>query len=93
LLAAVLLLGLGVGGAGAFFYNLLKPVFNDVRTLSSIAGFPVLAAVAAIPNVERRHQGTVQVGTYGSALLALCVLFVIVFLFQRPLGTLVQALL
>ena len=93
LLAAVLLAGLGSGGAGAFLINLLKPVFSDARTLRSIAGFPVLASVAAFPNVDRRHVRILQFGAYGGALAALCFLFGIVLVLRQPIGELVQALL
>jgi hypothetical protein len=68
-------------------------VFSDARTLRSIAGFPVLASVAAFPNVDRRHVRILQFGAYGGALAALCVLFGVVLVLRQPIGELVQALL
>lgn len=93
LLAAVLFLGLGAGGGGSFLINLVRPVFHDSRQLMSIAGYPVLAAVAAFPNADRRRVWVGQVGAFAGAFFVLTVAFAAVFLLQRPVSSLVQTLL
>ena len=86
LLAGVLLLALGAGGGGAFLLNLLKPVFHDSRSLMQIAGYPVLAAIAAFPHPDRTLTQTRQVGTFAGAVLLLVGAFVAVF-FLEPVFT------
>ncbi|MBX5461121.1 MAG: hypothetical protein IRZ28_08525 [Steroidobacteraceae bacterium] len=46
LIALVLLVGFGAGGALAWLLNQLYPVFSDARQLSEVTGLPVLGAVS-----------------------------------------------
>lgn len=62
LMTAVLVLALGAGGAVAFLLNQLKPVFFNRRTLSRVAGLPVLGNVSLIMSrveARSRRRGTV----------------------------------
>jgi protein tyrosine kinase modulator len=46
MLLAVLVVGLGVGGALAYLLNQLRPVYQNVRVLSESTGLPVLGYVS-----------------------------------------------
>jgi polysaccharide chain length determinant protein (PEP-CTERM system associated) len=46
---AVLVVGLGAGGGLAFLVSLLRPVFDNRKSLSQGTGFPVLGSVSRLP--------------------------------------------
>jgi polysaccharide chain length determinant protein (PEP-CTERM system associated) len=83
LLAGVLILGLAAGGGVAFFLHLLKPVFNNVRSLNEITGFPVLGAVSMTWLDKRQQQERVRKLAFCGAGLALVLVFGVVLLFQQ----------
>ena len=65
LLSAILVVALGAGSALAFGMNQLKPVFYSRRTLSRVAGVPVLGSVSLLvsPSVAaaRRRKSLIWV--------------------------------
>ncbi len=92
LLMGVLLLGLGVGGGVSFLGNQLKPVFHDSIALRAATGLPVLGCVTVMHTHERHASRIRQLSAFGSTIIALCVLCVIVLLFQEPGSLLVRSL-
>ncbi len=46
---ASLVAGLGAGGGLAFLVSLLRPVFDNRKSLSQVTGFPVLGSVSRLP--------------------------------------------
>jgi polysaccharide chain length determinant protein (PEP-CTERM system associated) len=83
LLAAVLIVGLAAGGGLAFFLHLLRPVFNNARSLNEITGFPVLGAISMTWLDKRQRQERVRKLAFGGAGAALVVVFGIVLAFQQ----------
>ena len=92
LMAAVLLLGLAAGGGIAFLWNLIRPVFNDIRTLREVTELPVLGPVQIMRTAERKMWRTQQIIGFGSGILGLCILFGILFVLQDEGSRLIQAL-
>ncbi|WP_405229995.1 XrtA system polysaccharide chain length determinant [Lentisalinibacter sediminis] len=81
-LAGVLVAGLGLGGGVAFLANQLKPVFTSSRMVREITGLPVLGTVQAIETKQRRRYQLAQIAAFGSAVGALCAVFIVVLLFD-----------
>ena len=52
LLAAVLLVALGLGGALTFLLNQLNPVFFTGRAVTAVTGLPVLGSVSLLMSSE-----------------------------------------
>jgi polysaccharide chain length determinant protein (PEP-CTERM system associated) len=92
LLAMVLMLALGAGGAVAFLGDQLKPVFTDPKTIRTITGLPVLGTVGILDTAHRRRRRVAQIGAFGATLATLGALFVVVFLFQAPWGQFMRSL-
>jgi polysaccharide chain length determinant protein (PEP-CTERM system associated) len=93
LLVAVLIVGLGAGFGVSFLGNQVKPVFQDSVTLRQVTGLPLLGSVAVMRSKERRVGRYRQLGTFGTAAIALCVLFVVVFVMQEPASEMLRELL
>ncbi len=76
MLLAVLVAGLGAGGALAYLLNQLRPVYQNVRVLAENTGLPVLGFVSRtlIP-VESARHGRMRVVFVGSlsVLVVVCV--------------------
>ena len=92
LLVAVLVFALGAGGAVAFGLNQLKPVFFNKRTLSKVAGLPVLGSVSMImspDDVSARRRRTIA---WTGANLALLVLGVVVIAMANPISEMMRNL-
>ena len=92
LLIAVLMFGLGAGGALAFLSNQIKPVFQDMVALRSATGLPVLGSVTVMRTAERRSRRFRQLGYFGFAFLSLCIVCAVVLIFQEPASEAVRNL-
>ena len=93
LLATVLLLGLGAGGGVAYLLHLLRPVFNNARTLAEITGRTVLGAVSMTFVDRKRTESRMRRMAWGSAAAALTLLFLAIVAFQEPGTRLIQRIL
>ena len=91
LLTLVLLVGLGVGGGLAFFANQLQPVFHDPITLREATGLPVLGTVLEMQTRTGDRKRILQLAAFGSALLVLFLIFVVVSEFHDTGSKLVQS--
>ncbi len=91
-LIGVLLVGLAAGGGVSFLGNQLKPVFQDTVTLRKVTGLPVLGSVSVMRTSDRRNKRLQQLGSFGIAFMALCVLCVVVLLFQESGSIIVRSL-
>ena len=91
MLLTVLLFGLGAGAGISFLGNRLRPVFNDSIALRQVTGLPILGSVTVLRTSERRRSRFLQLSAFGSAIFALCALFVIVLLVNESGSALVRA--
>ena len=83
LVVAVLVLSVGVGIGVALLMHLLRPVFTSARSLAESTGLQVLGAVSmAWADVQVRDSKRMYI-RYGSAVLALVVLSVVVLQLSR----------
>jgi polysaccharide chain length determinant protein (PEP-CTERM system associated) len=73
LVAFVLVVGLGAGGALAFLLHLIRPVFSSTLALNEITGLPVLGAVSKTWNEQGRFVRYREFITFGAAAFALVV--------------------
>jgi hypothetical protein len=83
-LIAVLVLGLGAGGATAFAISKLNPVFDSVVSLRTVTGLPVLGAVSATWLDRRLLRRRVEMLRVAAASAALLVAFIGVVLVRDP---------
>ncbi len=80
LLIGVLILGLGAGGAIAFGFSKLNPVFDSLDTLRAVTGLPVLGAVSATwldRRLLRKRSEVLRVSVAGAALMVVFVAVVL----------------
>ncbi len=70
-LAALLPLGLGLGGGIAYLLHQLKPVFQNRRVLGELTGRPVLGSVSLVMSPMQRRLKFGAVAVYGMVLLCL----------------------
>jgi len=93
LLAMVFIAGLGLGGGVAYLLHQMKPVFNNVRTLSEITGLTVLGAVSR--TWLEKHQGQRRKGIlgFGAAAATLLLAFGIIIVLQQPGSQMIRQLL
>lgn len=75
LITAVLLLALATGGGLAFLLSLLRPVFDDRRTLNNVTGFPVLGNVVLHRNEQQRLRERFELLALASTSLLLFLAF------------------
>ncbi len=93
LLFAVLVAGLGAGGAVAFGLHQLKPVFHDSRSLQRITGRPVLGVVSMTWLERYKVKSRVDISSFAVAGIALFSVFVLAVLLKNQLAELMHALL
>ena len=92
LIALVLVLGIGAGGALAFLLNQTRPVFDNVRSLAELTALPVLGAVSRIwreRHRQQRRREVLQVATAGAALFGV---FLVVLVLQSPVSRMCHGL-
>lgn len=92
LLAAVLIAGLAIGGLVAFVGNQLKPVFHDVQNLRTEIGLPVIGSVNVVRSEDRHRKRVGQLVTFGGAIGALCVVFVVLVVLHVPGSEMIHSL-
>jgi polysaccharide chain length determinant protein (PEP-CTERM system associated) len=82
LLIIALFVGLAVGGGTAYLLHLLRPVFNNTRSLADITGLPVLGAVSMTWLTRHRMESRLRKMAFGGAAAALLLVFTTVVMFQ-----------
>lgn len=92
LLFAVLVLGLGAGGAVAVGLHQLKPVFHDSRSLQRITGRPVLGVVSMTWLERHKVKSRVDISSFAVAGFALVSVFIIAVLLKNQMAELMHAL-
>ena len=92
LLIGVLLLGLAAGGGVSFLGNQLRPVFQDAVALREATGLPVLGSVSIMRTSERRIERMKQFGSFGGAVLVLCIFCILVLRVQESGSLIVRSL-
>lgn len=76
LLAVVLVGALAAGGALCYGLAQIKPVFNNARTLSEVAGVPVLGVVSRVSlNAAARRRQVLELLSFSTAVCALLIVF------------------
>lgn len=83
LLAGVLLLGLGAGGAMAFFLHQLHPVFYDMKTLRNVTGRPVLGMVSMTWLDRQESARRIDMSSFVTAAVSLVIVFVMTVVFNE----------
>lgn len=83
LIAAVLVLAFAVGGAIAFAFHTMKPVFMSARNLAEKTGLVVLGTVSSISLDAYKRESTRAYIRYGVGAIALCLLGVVVLQLNR----------
>lgn len=93
LMMAILVAGLGIGGALPYLLHQLNPVFDSVRSLADITGLPVLGAVSATWLKKQRLRLRQEYLRYSAMSAALLVAFVLAIALNGPGSRLIQQLL
>jgi polysaccharide chain length determinant protein (PEP-CTERM system associated) len=93
MLAAVLVVALGLAGGVAWLMNQLNPVFHSAGTLAAVAGLPVIASVSRTWNDRHRISRRLEVFKFGGAAGLLVLLFGVVVVLQRAGAVQLQQLL
>ena len=88
--ALALLVGLGAGVGAAFLLSLLRPVFDNRKTLMNETGFPVLGSVTWMMSPAQTARMRLGLTTFAAFTGGLLVLFAGVLLFEGPLHTIVS---
>ncbi|MCU7923138.1 MAG: chain length-determining protein [Candidatus Thiodiazotropha sp. (ex Dulcina madagascariensis)] len=76
--AAALVLALGLGGAVAFLFSQIMPVYFDTRTLSVDLEFPVLGQVTRVMTDEVTMKRRLAVSGFISAVFLLFLIFIVI---------------
>jgi polysaccharide chain length determinant protein (PEP-CTERM system associated) len=92
LLLAVLVAGLGAGGAAAFLIHQLNPVFHDARSLHSVTGRPVLGVVSMTWLERHRIARRVDFSSFAVACVSLFGVFVVAILLRDQLVSMMHML-
>jgi polysaccharide chain length determinant protein (PEP-CTERM system associated) len=93
LIVMVLAAGLGLGGGLAYLLHQMKPVFNNVRTLSEITGLTVLGAVSRTWLAKHRAQQRRNILSFSAAAAALLIVFALTLALQQPGSQFIRQLL
>lgn len=81
-IVGALIAALGVGGALAYFYNQMQPVFLDAKQLREISGLPVLGVISMIGPQKIEHERVDWRFTFSAGALAM--LFLVVVVVRQP---------
>jgi len=92
LLAAVMILAIGAGGAVAFGLNKLKPVFFTRRPLQRIADLPVLGSVSMLLTPGQLRSRRTEAIAWSASYAFLIVATAVVILFEAPGSALMRQL-
>lgn len=84
LLIAVLVLGVGAGGAITYMLNQIKPVFYSVRALAEATGRQVLASVSRTFEDQHRRERRLELLGFTAGMAGLVLVFAIVMFLQVP---------
>ena len=93
MLMAVLVAGLGVGGALAYLLNQVRPVFQNVRVLAESTGLPVLGYVSRTLVGNEKSQVVRTRLAFGAAVSVLVVVCVAAVVFSDTVVGVAQRLL
>jgi polysaccharide chain length determinant protein (PEP-CTERM system associated) len=91
-LIANLILALGIGAAVSFGLNMLKPVFFTRRSITRIAGLPVLGTVTNIISPDEINERKRMNRVWAGANVALLVVAIFVVAFERPVSLALRTL-
>ncbi len=83
LLAVVLLVALGAGGALAYALDQLFPVFDSALRLAKVTGLEVLGAVGEAFPIQDKHRARVQGGLIALTVLCLMATFAVVYVLSH----------
>jgi polysaccharide chain length determinant protein (PEP-CTERM system associated) len=92
-LVAVLIVGLGAGGAVAYLMHMIRPVFATSRSLADMTGLPVLGSVTRSWVEKYRAQLRRGLLRYSFAAGLLFVVFIVVVVAQQPGSRLLRQML
>ena len=92
-LAAVLVMGVGLGAAVAYLLHLLRPVFGSSRSLAEETGLPVLGSVTCTWIDKQRHEMRVALLRYSAASVMLGVVFVVAVVMNQTAARFMRELL
>ncbi|MEE4109748.1 MAG: XrtA system polysaccharide chain length determinant [Halieaceae bacterium] len=73
--AGVLVIAAGAGVALALLASLLNPLVNDARSLSLVAGLPLLGSVTEAKSNEQRRRDRLRLAGFGACAASLLVVF------------------
>lgn len=82
LLAAVLVVALGLGGGTAYVMHQLRPVFHSTRALAEITGLPVLGAISLTWTDRYKQQSKLRKLAWSGAAAGLLLVFGVIVAFQ-----------
>jgi hypothetical protein len=89
----VLIFALGTGGAAAFGMNQLKPVFFTRRSVTKIAGLPVLGSVSKIMSPDVIATNKRKAILWAGVNAGLLIITVFVVEYERPASLALRTLL
>jgi len=92
ILAALPILGFGVGGAVAYLLSLLSPVFASVKTLREFTDLPVLGSVTLIETPAERAATRVQILGLAASAVLLFVTFIVLIAVREAATSAIQGL-
>ena len=93
MLIAVLVFAIGAGGAIGFGLNQLKPVFFTRRSISRIAGLPVLGSVSLIVSPDDMAVRKRMAMVWGGAVVSLIVAEILIVTFAQPMSSMLRQIL
>jgi polysaccharide chain length determinant protein (PEP-CTERM system associated) len=92
LLALVMLVAIGSGGALALGLNQLKPVFFTRRSLQRIGGLPVLGSISMLLSPREAKARRNEAYAWGASYASLIIMTVVVMTFEGPGAALLRQL-
>ena len=90
LLALVLVMSLAAGGGFAFFLHQIRPVYNNLKSLREITGYPVLGAFSMIWSSAQLRFRRREIIGFCATLCLLLLVFSMGLFFENHITNLVQ---